>query len=76
MKPIHNIQVFEHDRLTIGTKHFEKRHLDALLKLNELHNFEYFDSVPNGIKFKQFVGIIQVDNIAIEILPKADKDVD
>jgi 5-methylcytosine-specific restriction enzyme subunit McrC len=71
--PIIKIQRFEHDRLVVGEESFEKRHLNALLKLNELHDFEYFDSIPNGIKFKQYVGIIQVDNIAIEIFPKADR---
>jgi 5-methylcytosine-specific restriction enzyme subunit McrC len=44
------------------------------LKLNEYHNFDYFDPIPNGVKFKQYVGIIQVDGLSIEILPKADKD--
>lgn len=68
------IQVFEYDRLTVTEDRFERRHLDALLKLNELHNFEYFDSVPNGIKFKQYVGIIQVDDLIIEIYPKVDRD--
>jgi len=69
-EPIH---VFEHGCLTINEV-FEKRHLNALLKLNELNNFKYFDSIPNGIKFNHYVGIIQVENLVIEILPKADKD--
>lgn len=68
------IQVFEYDRLTVTDDGFEKRHLDALLKLNELHNFEYFDSIPNGVRFKQYVGIIQVDDLTIEIYPKVDRD--
>ncbi len=68
------IQVFEYDRLTVTDDRFEKRHLDALLKLNELHNFEYFDSIPNGIRFKQYVGIIQVDDLTIEIYPKVDRN--
>lgn len=67
------IQVFEYDRLTVTDDPFEKRHLDALLKLNELHGFEYFDSIPNGIRFKQYVGIIQVDDLTIEIYPKVDR---
>ncbi len=68
------IQVFEHDRLTIKDKRFSQRHWNALLKLNEFHGFKYFDSIPNGIKFKQYVGIIQIDGLTIEIHPKADKN--
>ena len=68
------ITVYEHDRLTTDHASFKTRHLNALLKLNEYNNFDYFDSIPNGVKFKQYVGIIQVDNLSIEILPKSDKD--
>lgn len=67
------IRVFEHERLIIGAKGFQKNHMDALVKLNEVNGFQYFDPVYNGIKFKHFVGVIQVDGLCIEILPKADK---
>jgi 5-methylcytosine-specific restriction enzyme subunit McrC len=69
-----SITVYEHDRLTTDNASFNHKHLNALLKLNEYHNFDYFDPIPNGVKFKQYVGIIQVDGLSIEILPKADKD--
>ncbi len=52
------IQVFEHGRLIIGAKGFQKNHMDALVKLNEVNGFQYFDPVYNGIKFKHFVGVI------------------
>lgn len=45
----------------------------ALSKLNTLHQDKYFDIRHNGIKFKQYVGVIQVDGLTIEILPKIDK---
>lgn len=69
-----NIIVFEHDRLSIKDGHddFKKSHLDTLLKLNELHGFKYFDIVRDGIIFKHYVGVIQVGDLTIEILPKAD----
>ncbi|MFW6020242.1 MAG: McrC family protein, partial [Bacteroidota bacterium] len=70
------IQVFEHERLIIGHKGFQKKHFEALVKLNEAHSFQYFEPVYNGIRFKQFVGVIQVNDLCIEILPKADKDGD
>lgn len=68
-----SIQVFEHSFLPIGENGFEKRHFVALSKLNTLHNYQYFDLKHNGVVFKQFVGVIQVDNLTIEILPKIDR---
>lgn len=76
MKKHKVISVFEHQRLYIGQQGFKQSHLDALLKLNELHEGTYFEPIAKGIKFKQFVGVIQVDGISIQINPKADKDED
>ncbi|GAA4079183.1 McrC family protein [Flavobacterium cheonanense] len=67
------IQVFEHSFLAIEGK-FEQRHFVALSKLNALHYYKYFDLKHNGIVFKQYVGVIQVDGLTIEILPKIDND--
>ena len=67
------IQVFEHSFLPIGKKGFEQRHFVALSKLNALHNYQYFDLKHNGVVFKQFVGVIQVNGLTIEILPKVDQ---
>ena len=67
------IQVFEHSFLPIEGK-FEQRHFVAMSKLNALHNYQYFDLKHNGIVFKQFVGVIQVEGLTIEILPKIDKN--
>lgn len=67
------IQVFEHSFLPLEGK-FEQRHFVALSKLNALHNYKYFDLKHNGIVFKQYVGVIQVDGLTIEILPKIDND--
>lgn len=66
-----NIQVFEHSFLPIEGS-FGQRHFMALSKLNALHNDKYFCIRHNGIKFKQYVGVIQVDGLTIEILPKID----
>src|SRR5690606_6269074 len=67
------VQVFEHSFLPIGKEGFEQRHFVALSKLNALHNYQYFDLKHNGVVFKQFVGVIQVENLNIEILPKIDR---
>ncbi|MDW8852899.1 restriction endonuclease [Flavobacterium sp. MMLR14_040] len=73
MSKENTIQVFEHGFLPIKGK-FEPRHFVALSKLNALHNYQYFDLKYNGVVFKQFVGVIQVDGLTIEILPKIDND--
>lgn len=67
------IQVFEHNFLPVGGK-FEQRHFVALSKLNALHQYQYFDLKHNGVVFKQFVGVIHVDGLTIEILPKIDNN--
>ena len=71
---MNNIQVFEHSFLAIEKGKFEQRHFVALSKLNALHQDKYFDIRHNGIKFKHYVGVIQVDGLTIEILPKIDND--
>lgn len=68
------IDVFEHDRLIIGQQGFNQTHWDAFVKLNTVHNYEYFDILHNGLRFKQYVGVIQVDGLLVHIHPKADKD--
>jgi 5-methylcytosine-specific restriction enzyme subunit McrC len=65
------IKVFEHQFLKLGGA-FKKHHLEAFSKLNALHNDCYFDLRYNGLKFKNYVGVIQVDGLTIEILPKID----
>lgn len=70
------ISVFEHQRLYVGENGFKQTHLNALLKLNEYHEGNYFEPLAKGIKFNQYVGVIQVDGLTIEIHPKADKDDD
>lgn len=66
------IQRFEHTKLLFG-EGFNKHHWEALDKYNQNHGGRFFDLLHNGIKFKEYVGVIQVDNITIEILPKVDK---
>lgn len=68
------LDVYEHGRLMIDEKTFTRNHWDAFVKLNTVHNGEYFDVLHNGLKFKQYVGVIQVDGLLVHIHPKADKD--
>lgn len=75
-KPIHKIQVFEHQTLYHGREYdavlFKEKYFNALAKLNEYHDNKYFTLVHKGIKFSQYVGVVQIDGLCIEILPKAD----
>lgn len=70
------IQVFEHQTLYYGREYknvpFTKKYFDALAKLNELHDNKYFTLLHKGIKFSQYVGVVQIDDLTIEVLPKAD----
>ncbi len=68
------IQCFEYERLRVGEKDFTQKHFDALAKYNDRHNCRYFDVGYNCIRFKNYVGVIKVGCLTIEILPKIDKD--
>ena len=71
------IQVFEHQRLKYDKSgNFRKYHFDAMVKFNDLHQNKYFTIGHNGIVFKNYVGVVQVGGLTIEILPKADKKAD
>lgn len=72
------IQVFEHQTLYYGKEYdgvfFKKQHFEALAKLNDYHNNKYFTVLHKGIKFSQYVGVIQINGLCIEVLPKADNN--
>lgn len=73
MNPSGLIQRFEHDKLLFGHEGFERHHWDAIALYNEKHGGQFFDLLHNGLKFKEYVGVIQVGNLTIEILPKIDR---
>jgi 5-methylcytosine-specific restriction enzyme subunit McrC len=74
MRINHLIQVFEYEFLAIGKKGFEPHHWVALGKYNEEHEGRFFTLTHNGVRFQQYVGVIQVGNLTIEILPKIGRD--
>lgn len=74
MKQNQFIQVFEYQTLRYSeTDIFKEHHFNEMVKFNEFHQNKYFTILHKGIRFQQFVGVIQVGNLTIEILPKADK---
>ena len=64
------IQVFEHQQLLIDNQNFQKDHWEALGWYNDIRQRDYFTLLPKGVKFRHYVGVIQVGNLTIEILPK------
>lgn len=84
------IRFFEHDRVNFSTTYllvgqnegqefvFEKnkKYQRSLSIYHQNGGSDYFSLEHNGIKFKQFVGAIQVDDLTIEILPKVDREVE
>jgi 5-methylcytosine-specific restriction enzyme subunit McrC len=68
----HIIQAFEHQPLRIGEEGFKKNHFEALVKYNEKHKNQFFVIGHKKITFTNYVGVIQIKGLTIEILPKAD----
>lgn len=67
------IQVFEHQTLKINDDNkFDERHFNALKSYGYKTREKYFSIGHKRIKFSNYVGVIQVKNLTIEILPKAD----
>lgn len=71
------IRVFEHEKLTIYPDEKDRsltpKQLESLIVFNTQNNNKYFTVIHSGVKFSQYVGVIQVGKLTIEILPKADK---
>ncbi len=72
------IQVFEHDKLTseslcVKGEKLGGKIIDKLWQYNDANKNIYFEAIRHGVKFKNYVGVIQIGNTTIEILPKADK---
>ena len=70
MRATKPLQVFEHDNLSIDEERFTHQHWTAMGWYNEQHGGRFFSLTPRGVKFNQYVGVIQVGNLTIEILPK------
>ena len=68
------ITVYEHERLYLkgSTPSLNNGQLEALRNFHG-EGCPYFSLIHNGIKFCEYVGVLQVGTTTIEILPKADK---
>lgn len=72
------LQVFEHQSVTYVGHHaipaFNKKlhqAFESYLEKNERTPF--FELIPKGVRFKSYVGVIQIGDTVIEVLPKADR---
>jgi 5-methylcytosine-specific restriction enzyme subunit McrC len=70
------IKVFEYERLSVDDNRFTHAQFDSLVKFNERNKNKYFTVVHKGIRFANYVGVIQIGKLTLEILPKADRETD
>ncbi|MGQ2984341.1 McrC family protein [Flavobacterium sp.] len=72
---MHHITVFEHEilRYDIGDNRITEEQFNALERYHG-DGIPYYKLIYHGIQFNEHVGVIQVGNILIEVLPKADKN--
>ncbi|QEC44520.1 McrC family protein [Pseudobacter ginsenosidimutans] len=76
-KPSVHISVFEHEILQLGQIingiTFQADTLQALENYYGKEGVPYYSLIKNGVRFNEHVGVIQIGNTLIEVLPKADK---
>ncbi len=75
------LQFFEYDRVTFKGKwtnsKFKELHFQAFERYYlDNPNTPFFELIPNGVRFRQYVGVIQIGKTTIEVLPKAGKEND
>ncbi|HQJ41013.1 MAG TPA: hypothetical protein PK449_05600, partial [Exilispira sp.] len=77
---INKITIFEHNKLIVDKEYngviFKESYYNQLIKFYNAQKEKdsLYTLIANGIKFKEYVGVIQIGNLQIEVLPKADKD--
>jgi len=72
-----HITIFEHQVIRLDQDYngstLDKNQLKTLQRFHGEKGLPYFSLIHNGVRFNEYVGIIQVGNTVIEVLPKADK---
>ena len=78
MPTYNRIVIFEHQIIRVGEQNFTKAHLKLLEKFRgdyEDEKFNYYSLIHNGVKFKHYVGVLNVGGLQIEVLPKTDNSI-
>jgi 5-methylcytosine-specific restriction enzyme subunit McrC len=75
------LRFFEYDKVAYKGKWekplFKKEHYEAFENYyNENPETPFFELIPYGVRFKQYVGAIQIGKTTIEVLPKVGKQGD
>ena len=70
-----HISVFEHQALHIdrGDQRLNPSQLKALQRFYGADGVPYYSLIHNGVKFNEYVGVLNIGNTTVEVLPKADK---
>jgi 5-methylcytosine-specific restriction enzyme subunit McrC len=64
-------QYFEYDRINFEKELFTQAEINALQAFSDRSS--YYELAYGGLRFKEFVGVLQVGNLTIEVLPKIDR---
>ena len=65
-------KVFEHQFYSWKELNLDENDKKSLHAFNAKHDKKFFNLQYNGIQFKEYVGVLQVNAITIEVLPKID----
>ncbi len=76
-KKNNHITIFEHESLKVGRKYngieFSESHRSKLENFYGDKGTPYYNLIHKGILFNEYVGVLHIGNLIIEVLPKAYK---
>src|SRR6188508_3210068 len=67
------IRVFEHEVLRVEDHGLTEAAFDALVRFNQRNEDQFFTVRHRSLKFANYVGVLQVGGLTLEVLPKADR---